>query len=714
MRRILRLGISGLISLCLLTVAHGQVPRRIPGSQTTARGAALLGTVRDTNGRAVPGATVTARGPKKTYTAITDGEGTFRILDVIPGNYQISIDAGLRYVAATQNAVTVGNGVRNVEYQLALAELPPMPPAGLSGIPGLGITEAQPDVADNSPYPGLRIPQSMQPLPTEGEPETVIAENANFAPEPYRWDVQYPEYHRYNKRGEFPYVKSHWYDPFNRNRFKGDLPIFGQQWFLNFTGTSVTGTDIRRLPVPSNLGSERPGSQEFFGRGEQAFVDQQFRLSFDLFHGDTSFKPVDFQIKVTPAFDVNFIQTQERGLVNVDVRAGTNRLDSHVGLQEAFVEKKLLDLSPNYDFISVRAGIQQFTSDFRGFIFSDEQPGLRIFGNLRSNRISYNLAYFYMLEKNTNSGLNTFEDRHQQVGVANVYIQDFLTKGYTTEFSFHSNIDQPTIHYDDNGFLVRPAPIGMVVQANGIPVPHRIRAYYLGWTGNGHIDRINVSHAFYQALGHDSSNPIAGREVNINAQFAALELSLDKDWLRYSASIVYSSGDRDRNDGRGHGSVARGFDSIVDNQSFAGSEFSFFDTEGIKLTGSGVMLTPPESLLADLRSNKEEGQANFVNPGIWVYNVGVSADVTTKMRAFANASYLQFDRTEMLQAILFQAPINRNIGPDFGVGVHYRPPLSENIVLTAGVSTLIPGTALRQIYNSRVLLSGFARLKFQF
>ena len=240
--------------------------------------------------------------------------------------------------------------------------------------------------------------------------------------------------------------------------------------------------------MPSNFGSERPGSQQFFGRGEQAFVDQQFRLSFDLFHGDTSFKPVDFQIKVTPAFDLNFIQTQERGLVNVDVRDGNEPLDSHVGLQEAFVEKKMLDLSPNYDFISVRAGIQQFTSDFRGFIFSDEQPGLRIFGNLRSNRISYNLAYFYMLEKNTNSGLNTFDDRHQQVGVANVYIQDFLTKGYTTEFSFHSNIDQADDPLRHNGFLVRPAPIGTVVQANGIPVPHRIRAYYLGWTGNGHID----------------------------------------------------------------------------------------------------------------------------------------------------------------------------------------------------------------------------------
>ena len=120
-------------------------------------------------------------------------------------------------------------------------------------------------------------------------------------------------------------------------------------------------------------------------------------------------------------------------------------------------------MSPNYDFVSVRAGIQQFTSDFRGFLFSEEQPGVRLFGNLRSNRLAYNLAWFNFLEKNTNSGLNTFQNRGQQVYVANIYIQDFLAKGYTTEFSFHYNRDDASIHYDDNGFLVRPAPAGAVV-----------------------------------------------------------------------------------------------------------------------------------------------------------------------------------------------------------------------------------------------------------
>ena len=157
------------------------------------------------------------------------------------------------------------------------------------------------------------------------------------------------------------------------------------------------------------------------------------------------------------------------------MRDGTTRLEAHAGLQEAFGEYKIHDLSPNYDFLSVRAGIQDFSSDFRGFLFVDEQPGVRLFGNLHSDRWEYNAAYFNLLEKDTNSGLNTFEQRHQQVIITNFYMQDFIKPGYTTEFSIHYNKDDPSVHYDDNGFLVRPAPVGIFQT-------HEIRAAYLGWT----------------------------------------------------------------------------------------------------------------------------------------------------------------------------------------------------------------------------------------
>ena len=533
-----------------------------------------------------------------------------------------------------------------------------------------------------------------------------------------------PEWHRYPTQPDVPYVEKHWYDPFNRNQLKGDYPIFGQQWFFNFTGTSLTSTDIRRLNLPSGVDTENPDSPKFFGRGEQAFLSQNIRLSFDLFRGDTSFRPVDFRLRITPEINLNFLQTRERGLVNIDPREGTNRFDTHIALQEAFVEAKLKDLSVNYDFVSVRAGIQQFSSDFRGFLFSEEQPSIRLFGNLNSNRIAWNAAWFYLLEKNTNSGLNTFDPRHQQVYVANVYVQDFLAKGYTTEFSFHYNRDDPDVHFDDNGFLVRPAPIGLVVNCDepGCPLggikTHGIRAYYLGWTSNGHIGRFNLSHAFYQALGHDTLNPIAGRRVDINARMAAVELSMDKNWVRYRASFMYASGDpSNRSDALGLGgrdSIARGFDTIVDNTHFAGSEFSFWNREGLRLTGTGLGLVGPASLLPSLRSNKEEGQANFVNPGLWLFNAGADFDVTPKWRAFLNANYLRFDRTEPLEIVLFQRPIRHSIGTDLGMGFEYRPPLSENIVIRGGIATLLPGTGFEDIFTGKALLSGFASVKFQF
>jgi Carboxypeptidase regulatory-like domain len=698
---------SASFGTCL--AVRAQEPQRIPG-QTQSQMGSLAGTIRDQDGLAVPGARVELLGEQRkgAFTVQTDGEGIYRLNNIVTGAYQVTVTAA-GFTSASASVNILAGKLQVLDLQLKsstpLSETSP----GLVGIPGAPRTAPLPPAEDSGGYPSipLRITQRENP-PDLGPAEVVPSENDNFASAPYRWTVEMPEWQRYGKSGELPYVTSHWFDPFNRNRLKGDYPIFGQRWFLNFTGTSLTQVDVRRLPTPSNVSSEEPGSQNFFGSGEQAFVDQSFRFSFDLFRGDTSFQPVEFRVRVTPVVDLNYLQTQERGIVNVDVAAGTNRFDTHTGLQEGFAEAKIHDLSPNFDFVSVRAGIQGFNSDFRGFIFVDEDPAIRLFGNLRSNRINYNLAYFYLFEKDTNSGLNTFDFRHQQVGIANVYIQDSFAKGYTTEFSFHYNYDQRGIHYDKNGFLVRPAPIG-------VPVPHDIRSYYLGWTGNGHIRGVNVSNAFYEALGTDSFNPVAGRPVHINAQLGALELSKDKDWLRFRGSIFWASGDTESRVGTSRSSgTARGFDSILDDMQFAGGAFSFWDREGIRLTGTGVGLVTPFSLLPALRSSKDEGQSNFVNPGVRVYNAGIDAELTPKLRAFVNFNYLQFDRTETLKYLLFQKNVDRNIGTDTGIGISYRPLLTENIVLTAGVTSLVPAEGLRNIYQSKVLISGFANIRFQF
>jgi carboxypeptidase family protein len=709
-----RTSLAALLCLLALTGAgFGQV-QRIPG-RPPVNAVSLQGTVTDQQSKlGIPGVKISLiRDGIVVREDFTDAEGIFRLIDLAAGSYELKAEKdGFKGVDLTDFQIK-GPETKNLSLEPLASEI--MKEKGPSGVPGAVTSPPAPPASPTGPYPGLRTDEGS-PGPLGIAPEQVPPDAANFVKEPDRWEVPMPAWDRYGKGGEVPYVKSHWYDPFDRSRIKGDTPIFGQQWFFDFTGTSITALDVRRLPVPSGVSAEQPGSYQFFGRGEQGLASQSFRLSFDLFEGDTSFRPIDLRFRFTPEFNLNFLQTRERGLVNVDLRDGTNRFDTHAGIQEAFVEAKLRDLSPNFDFVSIRAGVQQFVSDFRGFVFAEEQPGIRLFGNLRSNRINYNLAYFYFLEKDTNSGLNTLNQRHQQVYVGNVYIQDFFAKGYTTEFSFHYNRDDPTIHFDDNGFLVRPAPVGDVVD-NGI-LTHGIRAYYAGWASNGHIKRLNVSHAFYQALGHDTLNPIAGRRVNINGRMGALELSVDKDWARFRTSFFYASGDpSNRSDALGlggRGSTAHGFDTIVDETNFAGGAFSFFDQQGIRLTATGVALTNPGSLLVSLRSNKEEGQANFVNPGIYIFNVGADFNLTPKLKAFVNGNYLRFDRTESLEMLLFQHNIQHDIGTDTGVGIQYRPPLTENIVITSGVSNLVPGAGFREILNGRVLLSGFTTIKLTF
>jgi hypothetical protein len=252
---------------------------------------------------------------------------------------------------------------------------------------------------------------------------------------------------------------------------------------------------------------------------------------------------------------------------------------------------------------------------------------------------------------------------------------------------------------------VRPAAIGTVT-------PHSIRSYYIGWTGDGHIGRIDVDHAFYQALGRDSLNPLSGRKANINAQLGALELSLDEDWMRFRVSGLYASGDAHPHDAKDR--IARGFDSIVDNEAFAGGEFSFFNRESIRLTGTGVALNSPDSFLPDLVSEKDEGQSNFVNPGLALVNAGADAKLTTNLKLVTNVNYLRFMRTEPLEFLLFQNPIQHGIGIDSSIGVVWRPKLSENIIFKAGAADLAPAKGLREIYQSKTLISAFGVITYQF
>jgi hypothetical protein len=530
---------------------------------------------------------------------------------------------------------------------------------------------------------GFSGPSSVMPSETQS--------NSHFVPVEDLWRVGFPEWDRDEEPNTWmtdsPYMLGRLIDPYNQNVLKGDYPIVGQHTFLNVTAATKALQEYRQVPTPTTPfeSTTDPFSEEFFGNPDQYFYTENFLLSFDLFHGDTSFKPIDWRLKVTPIFNVNYLDVEELGVVNPNVNAGTTRARQDFALEEWFFEAKLADLSPNYDFVSVRAGSQPFVSDFRGFIFADVNRGVRLFGNRNSNRDQFNVIWFDQTEKDTNSLLNSFDDRHQNTVIANYYRQDFIWPGYTTQLSFHYNHDQATTKFDKNDFLVRPDPVG-------IYQPHQVDAFYLGWAGNGHINRFNISHAFYWALGRDELNPLAGRELSINAQMAALELSYDRDWVRFRSSLFYSSGDDNINDGQG-----KGFDAIFDNPNFAGGEFSYWQRQMVRLFG--VNLVNRQSLIPNLRSSKFQGQTNFVNPGLWLVNAGMDADITPRLKLIGNANLLWFNQTEVLEQFVFQSNIRNFIGVDLSLGAEYRPYHNNNIILVSGISGLIPGDGFKDLYN---------------
>jgi hypothetical protein len=521
---------------------------------------------------------------------------------------------------------------------------------------------------------------------------SVVQGYADFVPVEDRWRIGYPSWDRYGKGhpclDDYPYDLGSLWNPYQLNVLKGDYPIIGQHTFLDLSASSQTVIDARQIPTATTPfeSTARPREVEFFGSPNQLATQQFYTVRLDLFHGDAAFKPADWRVVVAPVFNVNTLNVDEVAVVSPDVRKGTQRDRSYMALQEYFVEYKIADTSPYYDFVSIRVGSQPFVSDFRGFLFSDTNRAVRLFGSAHANQDQYNLAVFRQAEKDTNSGLNTFDDRNgQTIVLANWYHQDFLLPGYTVQGSITYNHDPASFKFDRNGFLVRPDPAGVFT-------PHTLDVCYLGLAGDGHIGPYNITNQLYWALGHDSLNPIAGQPQDICAGMAAVELSYDRDWARFRTSFLWSSGDHNPNNRH-----ATGFDSILDDPNFAGGPFSFWQRQAIPLFG--VNLVNRFSLIPDLRASKLQGQSNFVNPGLLLYNLGCDLDLMPKLRMINNVNFLWFESAEVLRQFTFDANIDTHIGTDISSGLEYRPLLSNNVIMVLGVSMLVPGSGFKSLYN---------------
>lgn len=495
-------------------------------------------------------------------------------------------------------------------------------------------------------------------------------------------------------------LKENLLDPYHgQNRLKGDMPMFGEDWFVALIGISDTVIEPRDFPVPvGGPVTDRAGSLDTFGDGRQQVYSQTFVLETVLYQGDTVFKPPDWEFRFTPAINISHVVVEERGLLKADADASKTRTEAAVGIQAAFVDKHLRNVSSRYDFDSLRIGVQPFTADFRGFLLNDSLFGARLFGIRDDNRIQYNLAWFRRIDKDTNSGLNNLVERgaaalrDDDIFVVNAYLQDWPRLGFTVQGTvlYNRNREGDALLYDDNGILQRPASIGL-------ERPRDYDVSYLGVSGDGPLGGLNLSTSAYVALGDSTRGTFSERKEDIRAGFIAAELSKDFSWVRVRASLAWASGDPDPFDGRGEG-----FDAIFENPLFAGADTNFWMRQPVPLVAGGrVTLSGRNGLLNSLRSSKEFGQSNFTNPGLRLLGVGADLDLTPTLRVSGNLNHVAFDHTASLQVARAQGGIPRDIGFDASVAVVWRPLAIQNVVARVSASALLPGDGYRALFGDR-------------
>jgi hypothetical protein len=463
-----------------------------------------------------------------------------------------------------------------------------------------------------------------------------------------------------------------------------DRPLFGGNWFFDGTATSNTLLESRRIPV--SAAADTP----FLSPREQQFDSQTTSIDAVLYRGDTIFAPPDFQFRFTPIFNSSATHTD-----GADVSSNT------FGAQALFIETHLRDVSANYDFDSLRIGIQAVNSDFRGFVLSDQPVGIRVFGTRDNDIYQYNIGWFRPLPKNAarqdefGAGLPA-----NDIFLANLYIQDLFKPGLTSEVLFMYDRN----HARGTEIIASAQPDdGAAMFVDG--VRHNYDVGYFGYSVDGHLGKWNLTGSLYEVLGLEEASEFGSTHTKVEANFAAAELSRDFDWIRLRASGLYASGDSDPFD-----KTAHGFDGISQSALFAGADSSFFIHQQLPLVLDQLNLKARDSLFPDLRTTAAPGQSNYENPGLRLVGLGADFDFSPAVRLSFDANHLWFDQTATLNAILGQRLAGRDIGTDLSFDLFYRPLDSQNIILRLTAARLLAAPDTRPLTGGDAPFSGFFNL----
>jgi hypothetical protein len=478
-------------------------------------------------------------------------------------------------------------------------------------------------------------------------------------------------------------------DPYaGSNPLKGDRPTFGADGFTNLAVTTNTLLEPRLIPSTSAIPSGTvPGAIRTQTRDE-LFLSQTISFDAVAYRGDTVFRPPDWQWRFNPA--VNYSSTH----------AGSTDASGGVfAIQGLSFEKHLRDVSARYDFDSVRVGIQPVTSDFRGFLLSDQPIAMRLFGTRDDNIFQYNLALISRVPKDR-VRLNDVGRGipNNQIALGNLYWQDLLVSGMTSEFIVALNRNRTV--GQRQLFAADGAAAGPAVKA-----PHDYDVAYLGYGLDGHFGRLNATAVVYGLAGREQRGTFVDESTQVRALFAADELSVDFDWRRIRLSMLHASGDGNPFDRR-----AQGFDTLTSGAIFAGSDSSFFFHQRLALAGGIFDLKSRDGLLPSLRAAGNSGDSNFSNPGLNLVGLGLDLSLSPQLTVSLDANQLWFDKTGVLEALLNQPAIPKRLGAEVTLDAIWRPFATQNVIFRLSGSEMVRGPGYRAIYGGSNPFSVFALL----
>jgi hypothetical protein len=224
--------------------------------------------------------------------------------------------------------------------------------------------------------------------------------------------------------------------------------------------------------------------------------------------------------------------------------------------------------------------------------------------------------------------------------------------------------------------------------------------YYVGTTFSGNLGRFIFNPAIYGVFGtvDHPTGPTTKVQHDVRAWTGVLDLEYPFDFWKFRAGYVYASGESSKT--AATSKTDTGFDAISDAVQLFGGPVDYWTGEDIKF-GKGDYVRA-NSLFPTLRGTN--AQANYINPGLSMTNIGLDVTVTPRVFLSFNANWLYFnDLGTYPIGGAFTVINHNNAGVEENMFIRYKPflhQINDFVILDVGVGVLQPLQGLHDAFGS--------------